>query len=287
MGALNSYIMRINSFFFIFLIPMINFLFCKLQNAEGAEDELKNEPKTTSGKLIKSANSTYNAKGRIFNNTIQVNLKYDYDTLGRLFKITSTSSNMKTIVTHDSLERIAILEVYDGEKLSIKQTDTYDDEGNLIFEDRYEYDDGYENHILYSYPFLSKEFPKKYFRLNNKDTVMYIEITRNNNIEFTVERAWPLSKDLIINEISKAYNKYGKPISENKKTILRNWNDKKRVDTTYTHQNFEYNDRNQLIFSNENNFGQQIQKKMTYLNNAIATIEISNGTSIIFRHEYW
>lgn len=266
---------------------MMSFLFCKPQNAERVQDELKNEPKTTFERIIKSASSTYNSKGGLFNTTTRVSSRYDYDTKGRLFKITSATSNMKSIVTHDSLERITILEVYEGEKLSIKQTNTYDDEGNLIFEDRYEYDNGQEDHILYSYPFLSKKYPKKYFRLNNKDTVTYMEVTRKNNTEFSIERSWPLSKNSIIIEMDKTYNKYGKPISENKKTIMWDWHDKTRVDTSYTHQNFEYNDRNQLIFSNENNFGQQIQKKMTYVNNAIATMSISNGTSIVFQHEYW
>ncbi len=275
--------MRTHLFIFIFLIPITSFLFCKQQNAERVQDEHK----TTFERLIKSASATYISQGMLLNTKNEVNLKYEYDTLGRLFKVTSTASNMKSIETYDSLERVTVMEVYKGEKLSIKQTDTYDDEGNLIYEDRHEYDNSQENHILYSYPFLSKKFPKKYFRLNNKDTVTYKEITRNNNTEFSIERSWPLSKNLIIIEMDKTYNKYGKPISENKKTIMWDWQDKTKVDTSYTHQNFEYNDRNQLIFSNENNFGQQIQKKMTYLNNAIATISISNGTSIIFQHEYW
>jgi YD repeat-containing protein len=279
--------MRILSVLFIFLISSIIFLFCKPQNAERAQDERKNETETTFERIIKSASATYISKGGLLNTATMVSLKYDYDTSGRLITITSVTGNMKTIVTHDSLERIHILEVYGGGKLSIRQTNSYDDEGNLIFEDRYEYEDDQEMHIEYSYPFLSRKFPKKYFRLNNRDTVAYMEVTRSNNTEFSTERSWPLHKNSIIIETEKSYNKDGKPVSEIKKTIMWDWLDKARVDTSYTYQNFEYNDRNQLIYSNENNFGQQIQKKMTYLNNAIATIKISNGTSVVFQHEYW
>lgn len=279
--------MRIYSVFFIFLIPITSFLFCKQQNADKVQDEHKNVSNASLERIIKSAISTFDAKGGLINTTTRVNSRYDYDTQGRLIKITSATSDMKSIVSHDSLERITILEVYEGGKLSIKQTNTYDDEGNLILEDRYEYDNGQESHFLYSYPFVSKTFPKKYFRLNNKDTVTYTEVSRNNNTEFSIERSWPLSENSIIIEMEKTYNKYGKPISENKKTIMWDWHDKTRVDTSYTHQNFEYNDHNQLVFSNENNLGQQVQKKMTYLNNAIASINISNGTFVVFQHEYW